>query len=125
MAKFKIGLTSGTLIDMTNPDGKTGVDVSFRRNKTERNATTGERNVTYAGTTKEDFSLQFTNKTKTQFDTIAGYCNTPIEYWVQIISDNGSVKYFDGWAYLELEQVKKRAETDDFNHDFTVNVKQF
>lgn len=125
MATLKIGLTSGTLVTMPHPNGKSGDSTDFNLTKVEKITVGGARNITVTGRKTEDITLKFTNKNKTDFDILKQYCFPYVvgEYYVEIKNDSGTI-YYEGFSHLELTGFSRRADNDEFKHFFDIIIKQ-
>jgi hypothetical protein len=119
--KIRIGLTSGTLVDMPLP--KREYPVEFLNRIEEVGNQSNNIVVRLTGKEKQVLKLEYEYKSITEFNTLKSYCNKPYFYYCQIENSLGTV-YFSGFAFLTISGVGVMAFGDDFMQGFSITIKE-
>lgn len=119
--KVRIGLTSGTLVDMPLPKREYPVDfdnqIEILKNQS------GSKVVRITGKESQVIKLDYEFKDITDFNTLKNYCNKPYFYYCQIENSLGTV-YFSDFAFLSISGVEVMAFGDNFMQGFSVTINQ-
>lgn len=119
---LQIGLTSGALTTVTNPDGGQALANSNKVKKTIDETVTNARIITHTGLIKKDYTLNFVNKSIESFNLINSFCNVPQFYLVRFTINSTLV--IDEFYYLEMLEVQESLISNNLLKNFTINLIQ-
>jgi hypothetical protein len=119
---LQIGLTSASLITVTNPDGGQALLNSIIVKRTLDETVTNTRIVTHTGTLKKDYTFNFVNKSIASFNLINTFCNVPQFYLVRFTIN--STLIIDSFYYLEMLEVQESLISNNLLKNFTINLIQ-
>lgn len=120
MSLLKIGTTSTNLISMPAPTAMESAQIEYSLSVVDKMTTQGDRNVAFAGKEKRTWTLTFEELTRTEFNTLKGYClpAVPYQYWVQYQDTLGDDPIINGYCYLRVEG----AEVPNYGNEFYRNL---
>lgn len=122
MDTLKIGLSSTTTVTVPSPNGGAGVKRELQTLIDSYRDIHNNLIIHITGNNKKSFSLEFENKTKTDYETLEAYCNTPVFYYVEIT--NGTRDIINGYYYLTINNISQTAITQDFLYNFSIDFKE-